>query len=277
MLNGVILVAIAFFAYSLAFSISSFFAFKAEPCVSSKFEIPLKNFQLRRKELEALNERENLFKFVISQELKEEKEEKKKKEKNLQPLNLDSFLLRGTVVVEKGKGFAFLEKKGEKKLRVLKNGESIEEFVLVKVFPDHVILAKGNQSFILRLFEGDERKRRGGNSTRYSEPSSNLSHRILRVRRKEVLREFSSGKFLKQIGITPSENPKGIKVLFVKRGSFIQKLGIRRGDIIISINDIQIRTLEDSFAAFERLKSSDSITITLLRNGKKLKLQYEIE
>jgi hypothetical protein len=147
MLNGVILVAIAFFAYSLAFSISSFFAFKAEPCVSSKFEIPLKNFQLRRKELEALNERENLFKFVISQELKEEKEEKKKKEKNLQPLNLDSFLLRGTVVVEKGKGFAFLEKKGEKKLRVLKNGESIEEFVLVKVFPDHVILAKGNQSF----------------------------------------------------------------------------------------------------------------------------------
>jgi general secretion pathway protein C len=75
----------------------------------------------------------------------------------------------------------------------------------------------------------------------------------------------------------PSKNPPGLKVTYVKPNSLIYRLGLRRGDIITNINDISIRTPEDSFSAFERLKNSDSVTITVLRNGSKVELRYELE
>ncbi|MEO2069467.1 MAG: PDZ domain-containing protein [Desulfurobacteriaceae bacterium] len=278
MLKATVLIGILTFSYSLASFVSSYFLFNLTPCVHFKVSSQASS----KSRSEPINLETNLpfgspnVEFEKSEKQKEETE-KRREFKEFQ--TLDNFVLRGVIVLGKNSGFVVLEKKGKKEVKILRKGEKLDDLTLLKVFPDSAIFTDGNRKFTLKLFEEKKTKNVDNKLAEYSPEKKRTSFRskVFRVKRQEVLKEFSSGKFLKDIGITPSQNPKGIRVLFVRRGSFIDKLGIRRGDVIISVNDLEIRTLEDSFSAFERLKTEDSITITLLRHGKKIKLQYEIE
>jgi len=68
-----------------------------------------------------------------------------------------------------------------------------------------------------------------------------------------------------------------MRVRYVSRRSFIHKLGIRPGDVILAINGVEINSPEDSFSAFEQLKNEDTVIITVLRKGKRIDLKYELE
>jgi general secretion pathway protein C len=154
-------------------------------------------------------------------------------------------------------------------------GEEINGFKVKEIAPEYVIFSRDGKEIQLRLF-----KTKANQSSKIStvSPISSISKRTYTVKRSEIIKEISSGKFLRYINILPVEKPQsGLKVIYVNPRSFIYKLGIRPGDIIVSINNIAIRTPEDSFSAFEQLKSSDSVTITVYRNRKQVTLHYELE
>ena len=104
--------------------------------------------------------------------------------------------------------------------------------------------------------------------------------KVRRVKGKEVINLISSGKIFYQMAVVPYyENGKvlGFKVVEVKRNSFVYKMGIRKGDIILSINGYPIRSMEEGFAVFERLKNSSEINIRVFRRGREVTLSYIIE
>lgn len=68
----------------------------------------------------------------------------------------------------------------------------------------------------------------------------------------------------------------GLKLLSVRRGSLFAKLGLRRNDVLERING-QTVDMKQGMQIFNQLKDSDSISIDLLRNGKKTTLQYDIQ
>jgi len=110
--------------------------------------------------------------------------------------------------------------------------------------------------------------------------SSNSSESIFRVNRKQVIDLISSGKIFYQMAVIPYyKNGKiiGFKVNGVRKNSFVYKMGIRKGDIILSVNDYPIRSMEEGFAAFERLKRASEINIKVLRQGREVTLSYIIE
>ena len=110
--------------------------------------------------------------------------------------------------------------------------------------------------------------------------SSSTPENIFHVNRKQVIDLISSGKIFYQMAVTPYyKNGKiiGFRVNGVKRNSFVYKMGIRRGDIILSVNDYPIRSMEEGFAAFERLKRASEINIRVLRRGREITLSYIIE
>ena len=260
-------ISLVFLSYSIAVSISSFFLLKLKPCVS----INLSFGSPRR--LSAVPsyyiEKKGFFKSPV--ETEKEKTEPEMKE---EIVNLENFVLKGTIVCSQcGHSIVILENTETKKTIAVSEGKEIKGFKVLKVYPDYVLLSRNGKEYVLRLFKKEES---GGKKTNAaSNPATGRN--VFKVKRKEVLQEISSGKFLKYINITPSTKPEGLKVNYVSRRSFIYKLGIRPGDVITSINDIHLKTPEDSFSAFEQLKNSDSITITVTRRGKKEKLHYELE
>jgi general secretion pathway protein C len=259
-----IVISLVFLSYSTAVFVSSFSLLKLNPCVSINlsFSSPPK--------LPAVSspyiEKEGFFKSPV----KTEKSEPEKKEEVI--INLKNFVLKGTIVCSQcDHSIVILKDTKTGKTITVSEGKEIEGFKVLKVYPDYVLLSRNGREYVLRLFKKEEAGGKGMSAVK--SPSTN----VFKVRRKEVIEEISSGKFLKYINITPSTKPEGLKVNYVSRRSFIYKLGIRPGDIITAINDIHLKTPEDSFSAFEQLKNSDSITIKVVRRGKEVKLHYELE
>jgi len=253
----------ALLAFSVAYLISSAALLKIKPCAAPT------SFKVSKGvkgewELPYSLEREGFF---LSKGAKKAKE-KFAKEEVVE--SIGEYTLKGTVVCSKcGHSIAILKNKEGKSI-VVAEGEEINGYRLKKVLPQQVIFKKGKKEFILKLEEKGEK--------RVKRPvARSFQTERFTVEKKEVVKEISSGEFLKYINIVPTKNPEGLKVNYVNPKSFIYKLGIRPGDVILAINDIRIKTPEDSFSAFERLKSADTITITVLRRGKEVKLHYELQ
>lgn len=80
------------------------------------------------------------------------------------------------------------------------------------------------------------------------------------------------------IRVVPNfENGKshGLKILNLKKDSFFYKLKLRKGDIILTINGMDLR-LEEGIQIFERLKGENNIFLGISRNGKLKDLKYQI-
>lgn len=85
-------------------------------------------------------------------------------------------------------------------------------------------------------------------------------------------------KLMTEIRIVPNfkgGQPAGMKVLSVKPGSVLAKLGIKRGDILEKVNgqDLDIKTGMDLFG---QMKDMKNFSLDVDRRGKKESLEYEI-
>ncbi len=190
--------------------------------------------------------------------------------------SVEDLILKGTIICSQCRhSIAILKDKKTKKTRAVSIGESVKGFKIMKIMPDEVFLERDGKRYVLKLFEKRDEEQV---SHSVAFPAKTSEPNEFRVERKRIEQDISSGEFLKFINIVPVNKPvKGLRVNYVNPRSFVYKLGIRPGDIIIAINDIHIRTPEDSFSAFEQLKSAEEVTITVFRQGKKVKLRYELE
>ncbi|WP_457680941.1 type II secretion system protein GspC [Thermovibrio sp.] len=183
-------------------------------------------------------------------------------------VSLNGFKLKGTVVCSNCKHSIAIVQAPSGKTVIVSQGQELEGYKVEKVLPDEVLLRRNGKRYALKI---EEKRPKGEKLVELQNRKS------FTVNRQKIIKQISSGDFLRYINIVPVKNPEGLRVNYVNPRSFIYKLGIRPGDIIVSINDIRIKSPEDSFAAFERLKSADTITITVIRRGREVKLHYELQ
>ena len=79
----------------------------------------------------------------------------------------------------------------------------------------------------------------------------------------------------RKIGVYIEETGKGLKVVKVKKNSPAEKAGIKKGDIIVQFNGREIKDLVD--LKVELFFSQQENSITVLRNGKKVKMKLTFE
>ena len=83
----------------------------------------------------------------------------------------------------------------------------------------------------------------------------------------------------KNIGITEvkeGDTLKGFKITFVRRGSPFAKLGVKRGDIIKSINGQKIDSYNAAFETYKNIGSVENLTLVIQRGKQEMELEYEI-
>ncbi|SFV57234.1 General secretion pathway protein C [hydrothermal vent metagenome] len=76
--------------------------------------------------------------------------------------------------------------------------------------------------------------------------------------------------------VTEGGHIKGFKVNFVKRGSHFSKLGLRRGDIIKSVNGQELNSYNSAFEIYRDIDNIDSLTVVIMRGKEEMELNYEI-
>jgi len=86
-------------------------------------------------------------------------------------------------------------------------------------------------------------------------------------------------EIMKDIGISDQregKDLKGFRVTFVRKNSHFSKLGLRRGDVIKSINGQEITSYNDAMNVYKNIDKMEGLSLTVTRGKEEMELEYEI-
>jgi general secretion pathway protein C len=64
---------------------------------------------------------------------------------------------------------------------------------------------------------------------------------------------------------------------WIKPGSLFDKVGLRKGDILVSINNMGIKSGEDAFRILQTLRNAPNLKVVILRDGSRRELNIRID
>lgn len=82
-----------------------------------------------------------------------------------------------------------------------------------------------------------------------------------------------------QARIVPSfknGKPNGFKLFSIRSNSLYSKIGIKNGDVVQRINGFEMNSPDKALQIYNKLKNASSITVDLLRRGRKKSINYTI-
>ncbi|MFM1847929.1 MAG: ral secretion pathway protein, partial [Pseudomonadota bacterium] len=68
----------------------------------------------------------------------------------------------------------------------------------------------------------------------------------------------------------------GLRLFAIKSGSLYEKIGLRNGDVLKSVNGNSMADLSQAMQLFEKLKTERSINLTIERNREEKEFKYQI-
>ena len=153
--------------------------------------------------------------------------------------------------------------------------ETYKGYKLIKINLESVVFSRDNQKYTLYL-----------NSKKKNSSKENVSHNVVRKtvpkhRLKKVQRSLikyylhNFGIIWQNIGIVKVS--LGYKITYISPNSIFSRLGLRKGDILISINGRQLNNDSDAWNIVNNINKFDEIRVTILRNNTKKRLKYEID
>jgi general secretion pathway protein C len=177
------------------------------------------------------------------------------------------------------------------KSKVLSSGDKINGFTLEGAGSNFAMFSKDDKNYKVLLAKNAKAKR--NTSSIKSVPITNS-----KVKAKKVLGEVTnegSAKIIdrslldhyadnmddiyKNIGIAEikeGKDLKGFKINFVRKDSPFSKLGIRRNDVIKSINGQEITSYNAAFGVYKNIKNVDNLSLVIIRGKEEMELEYEI-
>ncbi len=142
---------------------------------------------------------------------------------------------------------------------------------------------------ILPLYQGDDQgaARTAARPTRKSTrpQSAGAGIRPVGENRWEISQEEvekargNLNELLKQARMEPhivNGQTEGFVVRMIQRNSLLAKLGIRRGDVVMQVNGVELDSPEKALQIFQQLREARNINIGLSRNGERMNFEYEI-
>ncbi len=174
------------------------------------------------------------------------------------------------------------------KSKILEKGEEINGFMLEDAGSTYALFSKGGKTYRVDLITEKEASTSGGIESSISSNTNDSSaiegevidagdHKIID---KSLLKHYATNMddIYKNIGIQEMKSGNGLKfkITFVKRGSPFAKLGVRRGDIIKSINGQEINSYNAAFNAYKNIENVANLTLVIERGNKEMELEYEI-
>lgn len=192
--------------------------------------------------------------------------------------SINSLLLKG-LYGSRFNGFAIVAKvTAPKKTTIVSVGEKYVGYKLKEIALSEVIFTKSSKDYVLALEDTDLK-----HSSRVKRVSKQVSQDTPTQRSvtKEDIRSYSNNpsKIWKDIAIAPlKRNGKivGFKVNRIKAGSKIATLGLKKGDVIIKANNIELKSFRDALNLYKQIDKIETIALVVLRNNQEEELIYEI-
>jgi len=178
-----------------------------------------------------------------------------------------------------------------RKTFVLGTGEEIDKFVLISGGSNYALFKKNGKEFKLTLNTEKSMGKQASKSrhvpraVQHKEPSVRkniVDEDGIKVINRKLLTNYTSNpdKIWKDIGIGENKvNGKlnGFKINYVKKGSDFEKLGLKRGDLLMAINAEKLDSISGVMGLYKDINNIENLTLTIQRNGKSEDIEYEIQ
>ncbi len=180
------------------------------------------------------------------------------------------------------------------KTKVLSTGDEINGFVLEGAGSNFATFSKNSKTYQISLIKSKNGNSGISKANGISTPSPSGSesssskaegdvvdagdHKIVD---KSLVEYYAKDmkEITKNIGITEQKEGKdlkGFRVTFVRKDSHFSKLGLRRGDVIKSINGQEITSYNDAMNVYKNINAMESLSLTITRGKEEMELEYEI-
>ncbi len=156
----------------------------------------------------------------------------------------------------------------------LEEGREKEGILLRKVLPREAVVLVGGRELRLRLVRGRSPKRRASRDAVAESFEARISRREIERLTKDP------GVMFREIRLVPyvrGGRTEGFIFEWIKPGSLFYRAGLRKGDILISINNMTIKSGEDAFRLLQVLRNEPSLRVVVLRGGQRREINVRIE
>ncbi|HQP24195.1 MAG TPA: PDZ domain-containing protein [Smithellaceae bacterium] len=184
-----------------------------------------------------------------------------------------AFDLKGTVAINESIGYVIVEEKGKGKQKLYKLGEMIGQAKLIRITRNTAVLEDGGKEFVMKVKEADKGALTGGPAVMGSEPVG-----ISRQESAQALGDMKS--VMSQAIVRPFLSagvPQGFIVSNIVPGSVYQRLGIQNGDVIVDVNNKKLENTDDIINLFNAMQAGGSVSVNLVRGGKKETVNYTFQ
>jgi len=216
-----------------------------------------------------------------------ENEDNDESEVQIPDTGLKDLILRGTLP---GVG-AWVE--NNDKLILLLVGKNIERYKLTSVTYSEAVFKSGQKTVTKFITYGPlgsgSKKAEAPKKTPAAQaapaPSNNSENVVAAVPggqegevSSETVNQLVQNPFdeLKRVRIRPSEIAGGLEVQWIQNDSILKKLGVKKGDVIRSVNGIPFTNMGDIANSINSLMNSERFDVEVTRGGKTEALRYVV-
>ena len=164
------------------------------------------------------------------------------------------------------KGFVILDEKN--KTIFVDLGKNYKGYKLIKIGINYAIFEKNNKEYKITM-----KKEKLKNNFSIKTPEI----AVQKVISKKTFEEYKNNlnKIWQNIGIIKTQN--GYMITYIKPGSIFDKIGLKRGDILLEINGRQLKNDADAWNLYKNADNFTQFEIKIKRNNKIKVLDYEMD
>jgi len=178
------------------------------------------------------------------------------------------------------------------KTKVLSRGDDVNGFVLQGAGNNFATFSKSAKTYKVLLLKGKS----SGKSTLKTVPDLHPLKKRPKAKKaqgditdagdhkvidRSLLDHYAKNMddIYKNVGIGEVREGKdlaGFRITFVRKDSPFAKLGIKRDDVIKSINGQEINSYNAAFGVYKNIQNIDNLTLVIQRGKEEMELEYEI-
>ena len=207
---------------------------------------------------------------------------KKEIKKVVKQETLSLYTLKAIYSTTSNSGWVTIENKKNSKSYILSQFEELDGYILTKLYKNYVVLEKQAKEYRLEISQTNKKV-----AYNVTNNNDNITENIVVNGNSVVIKRDFLNSYVKDIDkvwnnisineIRTNGNLDGFKVMRVAKKSVFGKLGLKKNDIIKSINNNILTSYADAFKVYNNIGNTKYLNLEILRNNEILELNYEID